>query len=63
MTEIPHDLFLDTSYITDLVNNVFPEFENKFRNSSWIKNRPILCPTNKEGLEVNKLQLESFPIH
>ena len=61
MIELPPDLFSQTSSPKELVNEVFPEFNAKFADTAWVKNRAILCPTNRECLEINKILLEKLP--
>ena len=57
MVELPHDMFIDSSSPSDLVNAVFPNFTRNNSNINWVKNRAILCPTNEECTEINKLLL------
>ena len=61
MVELPHDMFIDSSSPTDLVNEVFPNFSENNSNINWVKNRAILCPTNEECMEINKLLLAKLP--
>ena len=60
MVELPTQLFIKTSSASELVKEVFPEFKNNFSDITWIKNRAILCPTNQECSEINKLLLEKL---
>ena len=46
MVELPSELFIKTSSASELVEEVFQGFERKFSETTWIKNRAILCPTN-----------------
>ena len=61
MVELPQEMFINTASTSDLVENVFPDFENKYREIFWVKNRAILCPTNEECCEVNKILLSKLP--
>ena len=61
MVELPSQFFIETSSASDLVEAVFPGFENNFRNTKWVKNRAILCPTNEECSEINKILLSKLP--
>ena len=47
MIELPSHLFTQTSMANGLVNEVFLEFNAKFADTAWVKNRAILCPTNR----------------
>ena len=58
MVELPSELFIKTSSANDLVNEVFPEFSAKYSDTTWVKNRAILCPTNKECSEINKILMD-----
>ena len=57
MVELPQEMFMETASASDLVEQVFPDFENKYSDISWVKSRAILCPTNEECTEVNKILL------
>ena len=61
MVELPSELYIKTSSASDLVEEVFPGFERKFSDTTWIKNRAILCPTNQECSEINKLLIDKLP--
>ena len=57
MVELPSHFFTTKASATELVDDVFPEFEKKHKNTGWAKNRAILCPTNEECSEINKILL------
>ena len=61
MIELPHDLFISSSSPADLVNEVFPNFTDNNHDIQWVRNRAILCPTNAECTEINKILLEKLP--
>ena len=61
MVELPQAMFMNTASASDLVGNVFPDFKTNYTNISWVKNRAILCPTNEECCEINKLLLSQLP--
>ena len=61
MVELPQDIFMKTASASDLAESVFPEFKTNYTDISWVKNRAILCPTNEECCEVNKLLLKQLP--
>ena len=54
MIKLPEELFLQSSRGDDLVDEIFPAFQDTFNNISWIKSRAILCPTNEECKYINK---------
>ena len=37
------------------------ELESRFRDPTWLSERAILCPTNKEADEINAWMTENFP--
>ena len=61
MVELPQELFIETSSGNDLVEAVFPNFNENFSDISWVKNRAILCPTNQECKEINRNLLHRLP--
>ena len=61
MVELPQEMFMETASPSDLVEQVFPDFENKYSDISWVKSRAILCPTNEECTEINKILLFKVP--
>ena len=61
MVKLPEELFLNSSRGDDLVDEIFPEFQNTYKNISLIKSRAILCPTNEECRYINKILLEKLP--
>ena len=61
MVYLPQDLFIESSQGDDLVNEIFPNFENNFQDVSWIKSRAILCPTNEECRYINQILLDKLP--
>ena len=61
MVELPQELFIKSSSANDLVNEVFPNFIEKNQDINWIRNRAILCPTNAECTEINKILLDKLP--
>ena len=61
MVKLPEELFLNSSRGDDLVHEIFPEFQNTYKNISLIKSRAILCPTNEECRYINKILLEKLP--
>ena len=61
MIKLPEELFLNSSRGDDLVDEIFPEFQNTYQNISLIKSRAILCPTNEECKYINKILLDKLP--
>ena len=61
MIKLPEELFIDSSRGDDLVDHIFPDFQNKFRDISWVKSRAILCPTNEECNYINRILLDQLP--
>ena len=61
MVKLPEELFINSNRGTDLVDQIFPDFPNRFRDISWVKNRAILCPTNEECKHINRIMLDLLP--
>ena len=61
IVKLPEDLFIDSQRGDDLVAHIFPDFENKFGDVSWVRNRAILCPTNEECKYINSILLDLLP--
>ena len=61
MVCLPKDLFINSSRGDELVDEIFPNFEVKFKDVSWVKSRAILCPTNEECRYINKILLDKLP--
>ena len=60
MVQLPTNLFIKSSSPTDLVSEVFQNFSENSRKIEWVRSRAILCPTNEECNEINKLLLEEL---
>ena len=61
MVKLPSHFFVENASPTVLVEEVFPDFHKNYSNTSWVKNRAILCPTNEECCEINKILLSRLP--
>ena len=61
MVKLPEELFINSGRGDDLVDHIFPDFENKFGDVSWVRNRAILCPTNEECKYINRILLDLLP--
>ena len=61
MVRLPEELFIESNRGRDLVDKIFPDFQNEFRDISWVKNRAILCPTNEECSYINRILLDLLP--
>ena len=59
--KLPEELFISSSHGKDLVDQVFPDFQTKYQDISWLKNRAVLCPTNEECKYINSILLELLP--
>ena len=61
MVELPHELFIKSSSPNDLVTEVFSNFIENCKDIDWLRTRAILCPTNEECNEINRILLEKLP--
>ena len=61
MIKLPEEFFIDTNRGDHLVDAVFPNFDKKYNDIPWVKNRAILCPTNEECRYINMLLLSQLP--
>ena len=61
MVQIPENLFIKSSSPNELVSEVFHNFSEKSGDIDWVRGRAILCPTNEECTEINKILLEKLP--
>ena len=61
MVLLPEELFIKSNSGNDLVEEIFPDFKQRYQEISWIKNRAILCPTNEECAYINSLLLDQIP--
>ena len=58
---IPERMRLEKETINCLVDNIFPDIEQRYTDTKWLANRAILCPSNKEVDEVNEEVLRRLP--
>ena len=58
---IPERKRLEKETINCLVDNIFPDIEQRYTDTKWLANRAILCPSNKEVDEVNEEVLRRLP--
>ena len=58
---IPESMRSETGKLSDLVNDVFPSIDTRFKEGKWVGKRAILSPSNKEVEEVNNAVLERLP--
>ena len=61
MIKIPDDMQIYPSTLEALIDFVYPQLENNSKNSAWLCERAILCPTNAQAKEVNDLMINKFP--
>ena len=61
MVQLPNNLFINSSSPNELVSVVFQNFSNNSGRIDWVRGRAILCPTNEECNEINKILLEELP--
>ena len=52
MIKLPEEFFIESGRGDDLVNHIFHDFDKKFRDISWVRNRAIICPTN--GMQLHQ---------
>ena len=58
---IPRGMLTDEDNLESLTKFVFPDIELNYKNTKWMAERAILCPTNNETEEVNNYILTNFP--
>ena len=61
MVELPHEMFIKSSSPIDLITEVFCNFAENSGDINWLRSRAILCPTNEECGEINKILLDKLP--
>ena len=61
MVQIPEDMQIQPNKLEALIDFVFPNLEQNSKNSTWLSERAILCPTNVQAKEVNDLVSSRFP--
>ena len=61
MVQLPVNLFIKSSSPNELVSEVFKNFSENNGKIDWVRGRAILCPTNEECNEINKILLEDMP--
>ena len=57
---IPENMLTDEENLESLTKFVFPDLEINYKNTKWLSERAILCPTNVETKEVNNYILNNF---
>ena len=60
MVQLPNNLFIKSSSPNELVSEVFENFRENSKKIDWVRGRAILCPTNEECNEINKILLEDM---
>ena len=58
---IPEQMRLEEDTLACLVDEVFPNIAQRFRDSDWVSSRAIISPTNAEVDEVNEEVLRRLP--
>ena len=58
---IPERMRLPQETLASLVEAVYPNLTQRYTDTTWLGERAILSPTNKEVAEVNDLALSSIP--
>ena len=60
LVRLPDEMMLKTNKIEELVEFVCPSFEQNHHNLTWLSERAILCPTNREADEINNWMTDTF---
>lgn len=56
---LPHDMTVPSK--EDLIHYVFHNLEDNFTDLTWMSSRAIICPTNIDVDELNRIIMDSFP--
>ena len=52
---------IETGKLGDLLDSVYPNLDTNFEDKLWLYNRAIICPTNADVNDINKVMLDKLP--
>lgn len=59
--QFPENFCQYTDSITDLISNVYPNIEKKYKDFNWLSERALLAPTNEAVHKMNDQILSKIP--
>ena len=57
---IPEEMKTTEDSLESLIDSTFEDVDNNYKDSKWLAERAVLCPTNTEADEVNNFMVEKF---
>ena len=60
-TRVPNSLVIESGRVSDLLQAVYANLSEKFKDKIWLYNRAIICPKNDDVHEINNAMLKLFP--